>query len=498
MDRKQLLSKINEIVKQNKLDVSKKFTPEYLSQKGFFPEAEGVADDAIKKIYDICVRGVNEGFSRDTRNVIYDLSDIVVTLTKVKSDHKKIKNIRGQVDKVNISMGKKNISLVEDPRKVVTSYVNTTIGAIDSILNNKELFGESIEGQRSNMEALKAKLQTLLVHLEKVSNTTSKYAAEKVCQIVDELKRIRKSLSSLFCSLKVVARADTAIALVDQWAAIVETTGRKEFAKECDMPKYDYDHISALAEATPYLDELKLFIKRFTEEEEKVTNPPRVREMREKIDQINVELAKITDEQKQIVIELRNTGDRLKLGPKANKLKIQRESLEKQKENYQLQIDRIMHTIEKRRRLLNTFNNDVYLSIINEMQMNPIQLCLTISMMDFESILSMLGTDFTEEDVKAALRTLTTARVQAQARYRELDIVVGDVSDTLSILDEEDESLFNDETLSHGQQTRQSADDALDELLAMYGEETEMEEVEQEQNQQNAQNTVGILSDDDN
>ena len=84
MDLKEKMVAIEGMVASNKLSVSKKFNLEFVTQHDFYSEAREVANGAIDKIYELCVSGVNEGFTGAMKDAIHDLSQVVVDLTKVK------------------------------------------------------------------------------------------------------------------------------------------------------------------------------------------------------------------------------------------------------------------------------------------------------------------------------------------------------------------------------------------------------------------------------
>lgn len=418
METLEMLARIDEIVKQNKLDVHKKFNSEYLARNSFYSDAQAIANEAIAKILDFCVIGINGGFNKEVRNAISDLSKTVVTLTTVKNgETKKLNSCKGQVEKVIFS-GKNQVAV--DPISEIKSYITTTIGAIDAVIKNKELFGNSVDAQRENLEEVKQKLTQLEAKLDEVHNFTSKMAADKAMSITKEILIARLDISRLFVSLDTVAHLDNALRIANEWTKLAAATGKKEVAKAEDFPKYEPDNISTLASSDKTFNKIDLFRQRFAEAESRITNPVSVQNCQKRLDEINVELAKIAQEEQAVVIEFKNTGDRAKAERQASELKARKTRLQKEMPELQRQINMHRQTNAARIKIVDTFKRGVYEPLMSDMQDDPLSLCVTVELMDLGSILSMLGRSFNEADVKAATETLIRAKIKAKQQLETL------------------------------------------------------------------------------
>ena len=495
METMEMLSAIESIAKQNKLDVNKKFNSDYIGCKGFYSDAQEVANAAIKKMLAYCEMGINGGFTKEIKSAVYDLSKIVVGLTAVKNgEAKKIESYKGQVDKMLIS-SKKGNQATHDPREDISSYITTTIGAIDSVIKNKGLFGDSVDAQLGNLEALKAKLELLQSKIGDVHNVTSKQAADKARAITKELLNVRLELSRLFVSADVVARVDDALRLADEWAALTAATDKKNLAKKDDFPTYVEDNISALAGSDQIFDKIELFRKRFSEAEARIVNPASVQKAQSRLSEINVELVQIAQAQKELVIEFQNTGDRAKAERMATEYKNKKLKLEKEQQDLQKQINLHSKTNAARKQIVERFKSGVYEPIMSDMQDDPMQLCVTVTLMDLGSILSMLGGSFTQNDVDKATRTLLAARTQAKRKLEELIRASRVFMDTDELLQQSEEDMLqklglDDEELVSQEQTQQSSD--LDELLAAFSDTTP----QQNETKQTTKQTIPLTDDD--
>lgn len=472
MELKDKLAAIQGILTQNGISVNKNFNIDYLTQHDFYPEAREIANVAIDKIYGICIDGVNGGFNKDAKRAIDELSQKVVALTKMKNGDKKLAAVKTQIEKTAVTKNKKAV-VGADARPTLNSYVTTTVGAIDAILNNGELFGDNAEAQRSNLTLLKDKLTALLETLNRASNTTSKQAADCARRITKELLYVRKQLSRLYCSLEVVSHADVALAIANEWTQLAAATDRKNCAKQEDLPTYVEDNISALANSEQALDNLRLFRARFVNEENRLKNSQSMQGWKSRSEEIDQELAKIFEDEQAVIREFQNTGNRVKAEAQAKSLKEKRQKLETEKNNLTAQINRHQTINGKKLKIFETLKREVYEPIMTEMNENPMQLCVTVSLMDFGSILSMLDSEFTDSDVTAAVRTLMTARVQAERRITALAEADRRLSEIMDIALEREEKLLQAEGLLDevvADTNVQQESNALDELLGRHAE----------------------------
>ena len=387
-----------------------------------------------------------------------------------------------------------------DPREALYKYIDTTISAVDSILTHDELFGKNAEAQRDNLRALKKKLTQLSEALTRISNFTSKQAVDCANRITRELLYVRQKLSILFCTREVVSHLDVAITEANNWAQLTSATGRRDYAKQDDFPYYVEDNISALANSDQTLDELRLFRERFANEENRIENSATLQSWRARVAQIDADLQQVDAEEQAVIRELQNTGNRQKAASMAQDLQRRRQKLEGEKANLNNQINRQQNINDNRMKVLTTFKRDLYEPIMAEMQDNPMHLCVTLSLMDFGSVLSMLTTDFTENDINAAFRTLMTARVQAEKRDEELNGMLSRLDTVLGIAEQREQQRMQELGIFDSNKTQnqnQQGEDALEALLARHGQTTDGGEKQQQTTEADKIRTSVPLTDDD-
>ena len=501
METMEMLAVIDNIVKQNKLDVHKKFNSKVLGSNGFYSEAQAIAKDAINKIWELCVIGLNSGFTKDIKNDISELSKVVVALMQIKNgETKKLNNCKGQVDKVIIT--RKNNQTVADPRESMNSYITTTVGAIDSVIKNKQLFGTSIDDQMNTLTSVRAKLVELQAKLANVSNYSSKQAAQMAMQITKIILDVRLQLTRLYITLKEDRQLDTALRIADEWIALAVASDRKNTAKKEDMPpEYQEDIISLMADSDVIFDKIELFRKRFAEAEARIMNPISVQNAQKRIADIDVEIAQIKAAQQEVVREYQNTGDRAKAERAAADLKAKLNALTKERENLQRQVSLNSKSTETRKKLVEKFKKGVYDPIMAQLQDDPIGLCVMVNMLDLGAILGLLGSNFTQEDVEAATRSLMNAQTMARRKLQNLITATQVVNDAVQWSDQREEDMLRDsgileeEQSSVEQQVEQVS--ALDELLGeVTVAPTPTQNVQQNENQPTDTSSIPLTDDD--
>ena len=467
MEMRDKLSIIEGIVASNKISVHKKFNLEYLTKNDFYPEARIIAEDAVEKIFQLCAVGVNEGFNGAIKDAITDLSYVVFDLTKLKdSDFKKLNEKIKGVEKVSIPTRK--TTKLPDSREVLLKYITTTIGAVDSILTHDDLFGKNAEAQRDNLLALKDKMSQLQEKLGHVTNLSSKQSVEYVKRITAELLYVRQQLSRLFCTLEVVSRVDKAMAIVDEWAQLTAATDKRHLAKPEDLPVYAEDNISALANSAQALDQLRLFTTRFAIEEDNLVNSPLIQDLRTREGAIATEIAGIMTEAENLFRKKQNNGLTAQEELHAKDLLRRRQNLEAEKTNLLQRIKLEERMNSQRLQMLQQFKREVYEPMMREKQQNPMQLCVTVSLMDFGSVLGMLGVDITPDSIQAASRTIATAKVQAEQRERNLRQAYDQITQVMGIMDERQQSRLQQDGIVEEQVTEtqpEQIDDVFEALL---------------------------------
>ena len=509
MEISELLGKVIAVVTGNKLEVNKDFNTAYIERNDFFPEAQTVAEYALRKMSDYCTIGVNSGFSKDIRAAIAELSDIVVKLTEVKSNKvQKINKLKEKVDNVKISARKEGQQVNYDPRDDIRSYITTTIGAIDAIVEHQAMFGESVAVQRANLDALRAKLVDMLVKLNNVRNITSKEAAHKAIAIVEELLYVRDQISGLYCTREVLARVDGALRVLDQWVAMAVATDKRNAARKEDFPpEYVEDNITTLSNASQSLSDFELFRIRFNELEQRVLQPQVVVGWRNRLEQVNSEMDNLQKDIDALMIEVENNGETASAERRAQEMLYKQEQLEREKTRLENQIENYHQQNMAQMKILETFKTEVYDQLMMEKDTNPIQLCVMVEYLDLGSILRVLMSgNFSQKDLDAATKALIAAQTQARIQSEALKGAIARFNQVKELQQErqreqmrQDSVLF--EETNRQQQPKQKQPSAIERLRQKQGIASNGNggNVQQNNSQQTEKNTTTIpLKKDDN
>ena len=452
MDTREKLIAIDDIVRTNKLDVSRGFGSDRLVN-AFGDEEEVVADEAIDKIYELCIMGVNSGFTREIRGAIETLSGVVVNLTARNLNTKKINNLKGQVENVNITDKKANKQPEVNPQADIMRYVTTTIGAIDAMIEQKAMFGASVDAQKDNLLALRGKLVQMQETLSKVRNNTSKQAADKAYSIVQELHFIRVQLQGLYCSSEVVSHMDNALSVAEEWVNLSVATDKKNLAKPEDFPpQCGNDTITIMANSARALSDFNLFCLRFDEELEKVNNPEFIRAKEDRLAEIGSKLDELYNQADALDMEVQNNGETAETQRRAQQLVRAIDELTREEDSINAQVDEFKSLNEYRRDIINVFKAKIYDRLMNLKLTKPMQLCGIIGELNMGRILRVVSADCTQQDLEAAQEAVIWAEAQYNEQVRVLNEMTKRLSTVKNVTDGNREQLRRNDPLFNDQQ----------------------------------------------
>ena len=313
-------SNITSILDANKIKYNSKL--KNFRQIAFSSEAiQMFAEESIIKLEEIVITGVNGGFSNKRYvEAVQDLVDALVNLGD-KNAQKKFEKIKKEIKEIeelfmaNIDKDKNQI----DVRTSITKWLETTIEGIDVLLN--QATGET---HKATLTKSKAALMELKEGLTKITDYSSKQAAEFAMNIVNQIMDFREKASKREFNDFTVDHLIEALNQLNQWQELKQSTSlfKNPIAKESDLPVYMVSNFDKIL----LCDKLMNKMKSFKENIDTFNN-----EIKERydIDGLNVEINEVVQEKATIekeLLQIQNLAQNGKMSVEMAKRQIQMKS----------------------------------------------------------------------------------------------------------------------------------------------------------------------------